>query len=61
MRRDEPKKDGWIPVSERLPEEDRWVQVTVKRHHWISGFDNNKISDKEKIDHPEEICYLNVS
>lgn len=57
MRHDEPKKDGWIPVSERLPEEDRWVQVTVKRHRWISDFDNNKISDKEKIDHPEEIYY----
>lgn len=53
----EQEKYRWIPVTERLPEEGGWMQVTVKRHHWISDFDNNKISDKEKIDHPEEIYY----
>lgn len=53
----EREKYRWIPVTERLPEKDRWVQVSVRRHHWISDFDNNKISDEEKIYYPEEIYY----
>lgn len=52
---DESKKDGWIPVGERLPKEDRWVQVTVKRHHWISGLGDEIFPDEEKIDYPEHI------
>lgn len=52
------KKGKWIPVGERLPKEDRWVQVTVKRHRWVSNFDE-KIPDEERIDHPECIyCTL---
>lgn len=43
----------WIPVEERLPEEDEWVQVTVKRHRWIADFDNKDVPDGEKEDHPE--------
>lgn len=43
----------WIPVEERLPKEDEWVQVIVKRHRWIADFDNEYVPDKEKTDHPE--------
>ncbi len=49
----------WIPVQERLPEEDKWVQVTVKRHQWISDFDNEYVPDEEKTNHPErKYCTL---
>lgn len=51
------EKEKWIPVGERLPEEDRWVQVTVRRHRWISNFDDEIFPDEEKIDHPEHIYY----
>lgn len=45
-------------MTERLPKEDRWVLVTVKRHRWISEF-SEEISDDEKVDHPERIyCTL---
>lgn len=46
----------WIPVEERLPEEDKWVQVVVKRHRWISDFGNKSVPDEEKEDHPEQNC-----
>lgn len=53
------EKEKWIPVGEQLPEENRWVQVTVKRHHWISNFDDEIFLGEEKIDHPEYIyCTL---
>lgn len=54
---EEQEKHRWIPASERLPEEDRWVQVTVRRHRWISNFDDEIFPDEEKIDHPEHIYY----
>lgn len=44
----------WIPVEERLPEEDKWVQVVVKRHRWISDFGDKSVPDEEKEDHPEQ-------
>ena len=39
------KKDmpGLIPVTEKLPKEDAWVLVAVKRHHWISDFGEENI------------------
>ena len=55
----EQEKNKWIPVTERLPEEGMWVQVTVKRHRWISNFDDEIFPGEEKIDHPECIyCTL---
>ena len=48
---------GWIPVTKKLPKEDAWVLVAVKRHHWISGFGNENVPGDEKIDHPERIYY----
>lgn len=50
----EEKKHRWIPVEERLPEEDKWVQVVVKRHRWISDFGDKSVPDEEKEDHPEQ-------
>ncbi|WP_432627238.1 hypothetical protein [Brotaphodocola sp.] len=56
---EEQEKHRWILASERLPKYDRWVQVTVKQHRWISEFDNEELPDEEKIDHPERIyCTL---
>lgn len=52
---EEQEKHRWIPVTERLPKEDRWLQVTVKRHHWIADFDEPGVPDEEKVDHPERI------
>lgn len=46
-----------ISVTEKLPREDVWVQVAVKRHHWISDFGEENIPDDEKTDHPERIYY----
>lgn len=43
----------WIPVEEKLPPKDEWVQVIVKRHRWIADFDNEYVPDEEKTDHPE--------
>ena len=43
----------WIPVEEKLPEKDEWVQVIVKRHRWIADFDNEYVPDEEKTGHPE--------
>lgn len=53
------KKDmpGLIPVTEKLPKEDAWVLVAVKRHHWISDFGEENMPDDEKTDHPERIYY----
>lgn len=50
----EEKKHRWIPAEERLPEEDKWVQVVVKRHRWISDFGDKSVPDEEKEDHPEQ-------
>lgn len=50
----EEKKHRWIPVEERLSEEDKWVQVVVKRHRWISDFGDKSVPDEEKEDHPEQ-------
>lgn len=50
----EEKKHRWIPVEERLPEEDKWVQVVVKRHRWISDFGDKSVPDEEKEDHQEQ-------
>lgn len=50
----EEKKHRWIPVEERLPEEDKWVQVVVKRHRWISDFGDKSVPDEEKENHPEQ-------
>ena len=53
------EEHSWIPVEERLPEEDKWVQVVVKRHRWISDFGDKSVPDEEKEDHSElKYCTL---
>lgn len=49
------EKVEWIPVGERLPEEHKWVQVTIKRHRWISDYGDDKIPEEEKVEYPERI------
>lgn len=51
---DEVKNDGWIPVSERLPEPDKMVVVTAHCSEWISDYDSVWVSEDEKIHHSEE-------
>ena len=46
--------DGWIPVSERLPEPYKLVEVTVHCSEWISDYDSVWVSEDEKIHHSEE-------
>ena len=48
-----PAKDGWIPVEERLPEEETSVWVTVKHSSWISGYGSDFIPEEEWECHPE--------
>lgn len=46
--------DGWIPVSERLPEIREIVKVTVHSSEWIGDYDSEWVSEEEKMYHPEE-------
>lgn len=46
--------DNWIPVSERLPEPDKMVVVTVHCSEWISDYDSVWVLEDEKIHHSEE-------
>ena len=47
------RKDGWIPVEERLPEEETSVWVTVKHSSWISDYGSDFIPKEEWEYHPE--------
>ena len=51
---DEVGNDGWIPVSERLPEPFKLVEVTVHCSEWISDYNSVWIPENEKIHHDEE-------
>lgn len=46
--------DGWIPVSERLPEPDKIVYVTVHCSEWTSDYDSDWVAENEKVNHEEE-------
>ena len=43
----------WIPVEERLPEEETSVWVTVKHSSWISDYGSDFIPKEEWEYHPE--------
>lgn len=51
---DDVPDNNWIPVSERLPEPDKMVVVTVHCSEWISDYDSVWVSEDEKIHHSEE-------
>lgn len=51
---DEVADDSWIPVSERLPEPYKLVEVTVHCSEWISDYDSVWVPENEKIHHDEE-------
>ena len=46
--------DNWIPVSERLPEPYKLVEVTVHCSEWISDYNYAWVPENEKIHHDEE-------
>lgn len=46
--------DGWIPVSEKLPEVGKMVKVTVHSSEWIADYDSAWVPEEEKTHHPEE-------
>ena len=49
----------WIPVNTSIPLDNQWVVVTVKRHRWISDYDEKYVPEDEKIDHSEKVyCTL---
>ena len=48
------ENDGWIPCSERLPEDGELVKVTVHSSEWIGDFDSNWVPEEDRIYHPEE-------
>lgn len=50
---------GWIPVSERLPEPDKMVVVTVHCSEWISDYDSVWVPENQKIHHSEE-CLVSM-
>ena len=43
----------WIPVKERLPEEEVTVWVTVKHSSWISDYGSDFVPKEEWRYHPE--------
>lgn len=43
----------WIPVEERLPEEEMPVWITVKHSSWISDYGSDFIPKEEWRYHPE--------
>lgn len=48
------KNDGWIPVSEKLPEVGKMVKVTVHSSEWIGDYYSYWVPEEEKTYHPEE-------
>lgn len=46
--------DGWIPVSEKLPEVGKMVKVTVHSSEWIADYDSAWVPEEEKTYHSEE-------
>lgn len=48
------KNDGWIPVSEKLPEVGKMVKVTVHSSGWIADYDSAWVPEEEKTYHSEE-------
>lgn len=49
-----PSKNGWIPVSEKLPEVGKMVKVTVHSSEWIGDYYSYWVPEEEKTYHPEE-------
>lgn len=48
------KEDGWIPVSEKLPEVGKMVKVTVHSSEWIGDYYSDWVPEEEKTYHSEE-------
>ena len=46
--------NGWIPVSEKLPEVGKMVKVTVHSSEWIADYDSAWVPKEEKTYYPEE-------
>ena len=49
-----PSKNGWIPVSEKLPEVGKMVKVTVHSSEWIGDYYSYWVPEEEKTYHSEE-------
>lgn len=48
------KNNDWVPVSERLPEPDKIVYVTVHCSEWTSDYDSDWVAENEKVYHEEK-------
>ena len=51
---DEVENNGWIPVSERLPEPDKIVEITRHCSEWTSDHNSDWVPKDEKVHHEEE-------
>ena len=51
---DDVENDGWIPVSERLPDPCKIVYVTVHCSEWTSDYDSDWVAENEKVHHEEK-------
>ena len=52
--------DGWIPAERKCPPIDQRCLATIKHHEWISDYDSDWVSDKDKMKYPEytEVCEI---
>ena len=48
------ENDDWIPVSKRMPEPYKLVEVTVHCSEWISDYNSAWVPENEKIHYDEE-------
>ena len=51
---DEVASNDWIPVSERLPEPDKIVEITRHCSEWTSDHNSDWVPKDEKVHHEEE-------
>lgn len=50
----------WIPVEHKCPPIGQRCLATIRHHKWISDYDSDWVSDKDKIKYPEytEVCEI---
>lgn len=53
-------ENNWIPVERKCPPIGQRCLATIKHHEWISNYDSDWVSDKDKIKYPEytEVCEI---
>lgn len=53
--------DGWIPVSEKLPEVRKMVKVTVHSSEWIADYDSAWVpEEKRHAIRKNTVCMMDI-